>query len=399
MKLWEEETKDDVILCLTIALILLSYLGTNILAACFNRIGFRGSDIPGILVNISYYLLLLRCVPIFIKRLTLDMLNIVIFMVGFSILSCLLFPENKPYIEGSAVIVFINSMPAFLIVRCIREPKIFIKYLYKTAYALLFFGMLYFFFYAMKESNRGSGYDMVFGYQICIAIIILSDNWIKQRNKLDLICIIFGMVMIIIRGSRGPILSITVFVFLAVLLNQNSKKKKLVYLFSFVIAGVLFVNYQQSILMYLVEALGKVHVYSRTLNEMLNNNMGDADGRGIITAIVVENIKLHPVIGYGIFGDRVFLDGTYPHNILLEIITQYGIIIGSVIVMGILGLLIFGMKNKPWRNLTLIFTTYVILSALFSGSYITTPSFWMMIGVLFNAASNAASKTIGDLPR
>lgn len=389
--IYVNDDQEDIILCLTIALLLLSFFGLQILQGGFNFIGFRNSLIPGLILKGTYYLFLILCIPIVMKRFTIDMLGIMLFFLVSICISYILYPVNQPYIE-LYVKDIINIFPSFFIARAIRNPKIFLDYLNKTAYVLFLFGMIYFLFYSMKGINRGSGYDMMFGYQLCIGVLILLNKWIEEKKKYDLIFFLAGIVMIVIKGSRGPILVLLIFLVLKFIYSQVATGKKIKYLFIIILTSTLVFIYQENIAQNLLYILDKFHIYSRNITNILINNLESIDERKTISTMIIEKIILNP-LGYGVFSDRAILQGTYTHNVVLEMLLNFGWVIGSLALSGITLLIYFGLKNKVWTDLVIIFASYTMAQLMVSGSYLLLSYFWIMLGVVLNAVIQRKENT------
>ena len=62
---------------------------------------------------------------------------------------------------------------------------------------------------------------------------------------------------------------------------------------------------------------------------------------------VIDDIIQNPLLGIGISGDRRVLDDAYVHNFFIEIIANFGIILGSFIIVA---LIIFILKSLLTRD-------------------------------------------------
>ena len=63
-----------------------------------------------------------------------------------------------------------------------------------------------------------------------------------------------------------------------------------------------------------------------------------------------------PLMGLGIAGDRFVLGGTYSHNMFIELLADYGVVIGSFAILLILALIsrVFFWKDMRGYSLSLI---------------------------------------------
>ena len=67
----------------------------------------------------------------------------------------------------------------------------------------------------------------------------------------------------------------------------------------------------------------------------------------------MEQIGRAPWIGIGLAGDRLYLNGAYSHNIILEIVSGFGIPIGIVLITS---LLILSFRNIMLKSSPVSYT-------------------------------------------
>ena len=85
----------------------------------------------------------------------------------------------------------------------------------------------------------------------------------------------------------------------------------------------------------------------------------------------------------------------YAHNFFIEIISQYGLLISSIIVMILIKLVTTNLKttDSKGRIIYLVIVSYVFLNLMISSSYLINSPFWLFIGVSVNLKSRAISST------
>lgn len=138
---------------------------------------------------------------------------------------------------------------------------------------------------------------------------------------------------------------------------------------------------------------------NRLIEMLKNDDLLEDDARNSLKSISISLIKDHP-FGMGIGQERKSLQerkalsnaqddavGNYSHNFFLEIMLNYGIIIG-VVISALLVYLIFinffKNKNETTKNIWLMFFSFGFLPLMFSGSYTNWPWFWLFLGVSVN---------------
>src|SRR6185437_5009512 len=91
-------------------------------------------------------------------------------------------------------------------------------------------------------------------------------------------------------------------------------------------------------------------------------------------------------IGNGMTGDRVILGGAYAHNLFLELLLEYGIILGSIFSIILLYYLISSLfikkKGVLYYLFFAVFFTTGFIKLQFSFSYTLEPTFFMMLALV-----------------
>ena len=101
-------------------------------------------------------------------------------------------------------------------------------------------------------------------------------------------------------------------------------------------------------------------------------------GRDVIYARALEEISLQPFTGYGPFWS--YREVVPAHNIFLIILLQYGVVIGSALIVSVLFLFFRGLRRDNLRNFYVILApSFVYL--LFSGNYLLSFEFWIFLTV------------------
>lgn len=343
-----------------------------------------GIDDPAIRSMISFLfmmivgLLFIKNFFVVFKRIKILFINTYIFFAIIFLLNALLFDKNQKYILYVSFWFFIICLPTALYYISIKDKGLFLSMFIKSGYYQILLGLIYF----ASSTLRGHGYDMVFSYLILVPIILLIYKIIFLKFKvIDIILVVLGVISILAVGARGPLLPIAIFLIVSVgiYFYENKKKGKTwVFFFITLAAVMLFIINYQALLLALKNLFTKYGIQSRSLWIFINNPDDFSSGRSEIYSIIIQYIYKKPFIGYGLAGDRVLLNGGYPHNIFLEILTQFGIIFGSLIIILLFFYLINGIflnKNKDERNITIIFMAIGLIGLFYSGSYLTSSIF------------------------
>lgn len=238
-------------------------------------------------------------------------------------------------------------------------------------------------------------YGLNYGYNVVMCVILFMILYTYNKKKIDLISFVISLLLVIICGSRGPLICIAISMMLLFIYRwnriQDSKIKLIIFLLfmtgilSIMVIGIpVFVSGIASI-------LRKSDISSRALQMFLNGTLADDSGRNRIYKIAYKMIAagdINSFLGYGFYGDRYVIGRTwfygYPHNIFLELLIQYGILFGGIIIL----MLVFNIlrmaircEDSSWQLLfiTLLGTS---IKLCLSDSFWYYWPFWALLAVI-----------------
>lgn len=133
----------------------------------------------------------------------------------------------------------------------------------------------------------------------------------------------------------------------------------------------------------------------RTIAELANGNFFDTSTRDLIYEKSVQIIEMNGPKISGLFSDRFYIRQykqwiAYPHNLILEVLIDFGTVLGSLI----LGLIIFRvvftiLKGSSEKKLLCIMISSLVLCRLMvSSSFMIEGFFYIFIGVIFSKVVN-----------
>lgn len=197
--------------------------------------------------------------------------------------------------------------------------------------------------------------------------------------------IILLLFSIIATGTRGAliitlIIPIIVFIVSGTIKNKILMKKSLIYAFTggFVILLIVFFLDIQMINF----AIDRIMLLLKGTKS--GGSWAGGSGREALYPEAINNIAEHPFIGLGPLG---FINNynTYPHNIILELMVDYGMIIGSTILVGLFLLVIkfftISKRNYPTLIMFVVFIAEII-KMLFSSTIFSNQILWFFLGYI-----------------
>lgn len=146
-----------------------------------------------------------------------------------------------------------------------------------------------------------------------------------------------------------------------------------------------YINFKDEIFRYLYELFLEFGLSSRTLLLFMRDGFY-LSGRENIYENVISAILESPLIGLGIAGDRRVLGGSYAHNLFIELVANFGILIGLLISLIVVFIILRGLlsKSKAKYNMLIMWISPGFVHLMVSGSYFIDMKFWILIGLSMN---------------
>jgi O-antigen ligase len=242
-------------------------------------------------------------------------------------------------------------------------------------------------------------YSMSLSYYLLLPALLYLDKLFSKFEISIFLLFVLTLLIIIIFGSRGPLVALLSFFIIRIIrIDRSNKVSQIVYhslivLFSLILA----INFR-SILIKFNEFLNDFGIRSRTVTLFLSDAL-NTSGRDVIYRVALDRIAAQPFFGYGLTGDRVFIDRLYyAHNIFLEITLNFGLLIGIPIVMFVLYIILVSIFSYTdlRSNTVLIWFALSFVPLMFSGSWILDTNFWILLGFCLSSFLTLRRKILLD---
>lgn len=310
-----------------------------------------------------------------------DMLGLLFIYLIF-IANYYLFPDSRVHlVSKEMMIIYFFFLPlCIFIVKNIESWEGYERILFPYSVIAILIGTLIVFVF--KESELSY---MEFSYGLLPFLNILYTNYRthKYSNKKVLILFILGVIDIVAFGARGPILFVAIYiVFFEVFRVDINRNRKIIIICMGSICLLLLTVFSDAILEY----LGQLPMFKDSYF-FWNLRSGDFFGSNSRAHITEQSIKRISTMGIefsGLFGDRLYCGGIYPHNFILEILMSLGWIMGSAVLITLFITIIIAFVRKEQRILVLFLITSLFLRYLISGSYLIEGKFWIFIFALIS---------------
>lgn len=351
---------------------------------------------------VSYYLLLRS--KFFYVFFSLLIISILFSIVLNPKVVFFIFPQSF-YTTGVIPLVVFN-IPIFLLFCTGLDLNRFLRYGAKFSVVVLLTATLAFLNYVVIKQIDLPDY-MTFAYFI-VSPVFLTFIYAVTKNRTYFLPSFMGTIIVLIGGSRGALLTILIFYFfcyLNFLLSKSSGISNFLKLISAIAFVLLAINsgFIFSTVRLLIEGLGydsRALTFFSSLDITKIFGSISGDGRAEIWAESIRKINL---MGYGIFGDRtiLFFDNkpVYAHNWVLEVILNFGLPIGLLVVSSLLMTIFMATYSAnlsgriDFKYLSYSVIVILLVKHMISASYLNSLDFCLYAGIAINFARQHILKT------
>lgn len=333
---------------------------------------------------IGLYLLLFKG-----TRPRVDCLILLAVLVCLYLSSKVCFPENGKYLftdltdffGNPLYTIFLLSLPGYFFARNLSDYTLFCNIMRKYAYVIVGLSVIVFFF--MRDSFVTQ--YLSFSYNMLLHLLFLVFYKPQKGLVWHRIIVALGVFVFVVGGARGALASFIVCFAAYFLMTKRHMIKNIAITVTAGCGVSVFMIMKNEILALLLPLLTEMNIDSRTIKMMLASDILDSSGRDGIAEKVIDNLN---ILGHGMMGDRVICSGLYAHNLFLELMCDFGIILGAVLSLIIVAVIVIGVLrkvkcNQPWIILLL---STGFLKLMLSSSYLDVePAFYILMGLCVNS--------------
>lgn len=367
-----------------VALLWTQFTILSFVKALIARMPLIGS-LSEIFVPVCIILATMASLPWFLRRVKgSDVLFYWIYVL-VALVSMGFFTQNRVFIQEEWYSILITAVPAYFIG---------VSFSFRSCSRDLFWcsavGVFCVFFYRLYLINSGAileADDMDAAYKLLPSVMYLICYASIKKQKLYWAIAIVSLPILFIFGTRGPIICVLVYFMVLVVIDvMRTRNIKKFILFFIILLIVLAVVVNESVFLRIISIASGIFeragFSTRIFEFFLAGNMWESKGREYLIKSAMAAIMENPIKGYGFMGDRDLL-GFYVHNIWVEIWCHFGIILGTIIILAMVGLtgfaLIKSRKSRDFKFL-LMLVCLVFIKLSLSGSYVFEPYLYLMLG-------------------
>ena len=377
----QDDKKISIALMSSFVVLTIQYLVLIYFSLIETNIGYKVQLLSKAIVGLIY----IYALPAVLRRSKIKFIKAYFFALFIFLLHYAVFPENRDYIVDLLFPFYFMSLPSFIYALSIRELSVFKTIMKKSSYVVFIVGLIIGSLVFVGRASVGS-YSMSLSYYMLLPTLVFINDIFEGFSIISFIFLILSLIVILSLGSRGAVLCILVFAFLK-FFNPLLKKSYIKIIVSFIILSMCIFTlfFLGKIAEFLYYELLNFGINSRTLSLFLREGVY-LSGRDKIYDSVIMEIYKKPITGIGIAGDRRILDGSYVHNFFIELIGNFGLIIGFIISIGIVLLIIRSLitKNNEKYELIILWVSLGFVHLIVSSSYLIDVKFWILFGLVLN---------------
>ena len=251
-------------------------------------------------------------------------------------------------------------------------------------------------------NNTMSNEEMALSYSILFPTMFLYYIYSGTKKTWDLLFFLLGLAMILMFGTRGPLLCLIVYLFAFLFLNYRHNAVMTINLLLVIGVFYVFLRPIMLVLMFLARMVGlSTRIFESFLDDELMN-YENSSGRNEIHELLWNNIvNDRGGIGYGFGSDRLMgRSGTeYAHNLVYEIWMDFGLYIGSFLLILFVYFIVKSFRKvygSDKFNLFLILLIWSVGHLMLSGSYLQDFQVYFFVGYCVNILRSSSDEISGD---
>ena len=249
----------------------------------------------------------------------------------------------------------------------------------------------------LEAGSEGIGiqslsYYCAFAFSLNLFFLLFGDE-ISERFRYAQLTVfkLFSVALLVVQvvvtlssGGRGGFVLLVVSSVVLVLIrlftrkNSNRRTRILPLFLILAITSFIAIHYMPNKLERVVEE-GSQRTFSYINKGGID--MGETSNRDIVYGNAIKDIKERPIFGYGLLMKGSHIEGSWPHNIILEILLQGGIVYLILFIIISISILkkLYKMIKKGYALFIIPLFLYPVIMLCFSGSYLSTGLFWFSL--------------------
>jgi len=341
------------------------------------RLPLFGSISDNIIIPVITVLLVVMSIPYMLRKLRITDVGLYVGILLIYCFSYLINTENADFLSENAGLILLHTVTVYFIGVSIQEEKM-IDLFYKLSLCSIVCILIYNNVIGLLEQNE----YMSEAYKLLPHICLVIYYTIKKPRALNIALLLIGLITLISYGNRGTVLLVTLFIVACSFFFRTYKHKGIIR-FLLIITMALLVVYSNQILLWLAKIVGNMGMSTRAIDLLLEGEFFLSESRNNLKDIMWVGILEKPIFGYGIGGDRCLIP-LYAHDIVYEMWASFGLLFGTIFIVGIVVLICRAIKRTNSEKSKVFIWLLVCCSFIklfISSTYLNEPLFFLMLGM------------------
>lgn len=346
------------------------------------------SAMADFLIPCLLFLLFLLSIRGITKRLRgSDFIFVVVCLVVY-IGEFFLFKRNRDYYRIEYMDFLLGCLPFYFVGVALRgdwEERI-ILWLYRISCVTIIVFDIYMMFFNQLEGVTLRGGDMESAYNVLPHVFLVFYFMMDEFKWHRLAIFLLGTFGILMMGTRGAVICLLLFVVVVAYFKiQFRRPIVLLVLTTICLLFVFFGKLTDLLIDGAYWIADRFQLSTRIFDKMLSGQFAISDARVYLRQRVRFYLRGYSITGLGIYGDRFVANGQYAHNLFLEIYSNFGYLLGTILAVSFVVLIYRGFRygiksgNNQVRLIILLLLCFCF-KLMVSGSYLREPFFWVMLG-------------------
>lgn len=376
-------------------------IGTIVLCIFITNFAFIIQNMTGIehkvisnFCKFFIFIAILSCAKIYFTRFNTFLLKFFFFITVTFLINELLFGGNEYFYSTltTFLTIVLPTAVTYSVINDYKETLVFLRKVAITVSVILLFGII-----TGSMSTFDKIYAMGFSNSILLPTTTLMDSLCHDYLNFNyvivsIIAVLINLFSVVVYGSRGSLVVI-IFYFLFVCVYKKLHSQKVLFSIVFFLLG-LSIIFLKDLLLLFHDFLIHHGYSSRTIDLFVSATINDSR-RLILWNQVIDEIIEQPFEVRGINADFLLID-TYSHNYFIELIYDFGVLIGGVFTLYIVVNIIKSL-NKETADYQSRLETLLLFSffpiCLWSGSVWLDMYFWSWFAVVHTVKHCGYGKT------
>lgn len=303
----------------------------------------------------------------------------------------LFYPETAEYLDHYIITFMCVMLPVYVLGSTISKlqnsckEKLF-TLLYHISALTIILSIIYNRLFALPMNDITSLYsgNMNLAYNLLPHCCYVAYWSVKKTSIVSVALSVISGIYLSMLGTRGALL-IFLFSLVVFLIIFKNFYKLLFKLIPIVVPFGIFIysNYFDQFIQFMYIKTSSLGLSVRIFDKYLNGDLSNQTGRDYIRDFILQKVNENPLLGNGLCFDRLLI-GTYPHNIVLELWCDFGLIIGTAVLV-LMMMMILRALQKIDNEMEKGFVWALVCASFFklflSGSYLDENRLFLLLGI------------------